>query len=382
MDNKFNIRKYNTVEILNLLSNKPNISRAEISKLINLNKASVSEIINILIETDLIKEIGQGNSSSSGGKKPILLELNNKAGCALGIELGTDYVSFILTDLQKKLLIYDYYEEKINKNNVVELIVKIINSIEDKLKEYKYNLIGVTIAVHGRVCNDKILFTPYYDLDEIDLKYELSKLMPNLNFHLENEANLAAIGEFTNSIETLNNTIVINIHSGVGSGMIVNGKLYTGLNGSAGEIGHMIIVPNGKKCPCGNHGCFEQYCSMPALLDDFNSISDIKALTIKHFADLYKAKNKYAIDTISKNIELMSIGINNISNFLSPDSIFIYSEISYFIPEYLDLIKNNTNTVKGENLNILPCRLGNKSSLFGCINRCITNFFDTFYDNL
>ncbi|MDU6534182.1 MAG: helix-turn-helix domain-containing protein, partial [Intestinibacter bartlettii] len=79
MDNKFNIRKYNTVEILNLLSNKPNISRAEISKLINLNKASVSEIINILIENDLIKEIGQGNSSSSGGRKPILLELNNKA---------------------------------------------------------------------------------------------------------------------------------------------------------------------------------------------------------------------------------------------------------------------------------------------------------------
>ena len=118
MDNKFNIRKYNNVEILNLLSNKPNISRAEISKLINLNKASVSEIINILIENDLIKEIGQGNSSSSGGRKPILLELNNKAGCALGIELGIDYVSFILTDLQKKLLIYDYYEEKINKNNV------------------------------------------------------------------------------------------------------------------------------------------------------------------------------------------------------------------------------------------------------------------------
>ncbi len=182
----------------------------------------------------------------------------------------------------------------------MELIVKIINSIEDKLIEYKYNLIGVTIAVHGRVCNDKILFTPYYDLDEIDLKYELSKLMPNLNFHLENESNLAAIGEFTNSVETLNNTIVVNIHSGVGSGMIVNGELYTGLNGSAGEIGHMIIVPNGKKCPCGNHGCFEQYCSMQALLDDFNSISDIKAITIKHFADLYKAKNKHAIDTISK----------------------------------------------------------------------------------
>lgn len=382
MDNKFNIRKSNIVEILNLLFNKPNISRAEISKLINLNKASVSEIINILIETDLIKEIGHGNSGSSGGRKPILLELNDKAGCALGIDLCTDYVSFILTDLQKKLLIYDYYEENINKNNVVELIVKIITSIEDILKEYKYNLVGITLAVHGRVYNDKILFTPYYDLDEIDLKGELSKLMPKLNFHLENEANLAAIGEFTNSIEPLNNTIVINIHSGIGSGIIVNGELYTGLKGSAGEIGHMIIVPNGKECPCGNRGCFEQYCSMPALLDEFNSISDIKAPTIKHFTDLYKAKNKYAIATILKNIELMSIGINNISNFFSPDNIFIYSEVAHFIPEYLDLIKNNLNSLKDIEVNILPYRLGSKSSLFGCINHCITNFFDTFSNNL
>ncbi|MGG7177415.1 ROK family transcriptional regulator [Clostridium paraputrificum] len=382
MDNKFNIRKSNTVEILNLLSNTSNISRAEISKLINLNKASVSEIINSLIEADLINEIGQGNSGSSGGRKPILLELNNKAGCALGIDLGTDYVSYLLTDLQKNLLVYDYYEENINKNNVQELIVKIITSIEDKLKEYKYNLIGVTLAVHGRVYNDKILFTPYYDLDEIDLKGELSKLMPKLNFHLENEANLAAIGEFSNSAEPLNNAVVINIHSGIGSGIIVNGELYTGLEGSAGEIGHMIIVPNGKKCPCGNHGCFEQYCSMPALLDEFNSISDVKAPTIKHFSDLYKAKNEWAVATISKNIELMSIGINNISNFISPDNIFIYSELCNYIPEYLDLIKGNLNSSQSRKVNILPYKLDNKSSLYGCINRCITNFFDSFSDNL
>ena len=78
----------------------------------------------------------------------------------------------------------------------------------------------------------------------------------------------------------------------------------------------------------------------------------------------------------------MSIGIYNISNFLAPDNIFIHSEITHFIPEDLDLINNNLNTVKGRKINILPYRLGNKSSLFGCINGSITNFFDTFSDNL
>ena len=280
MDNKFNIIKYNIVEILNLLFKNPNISRIDISKQINLNKASVSEIISLLIENELVIEIGPGNSGSSGGRKPILLKLNEKAGCSLGIDLGIDYISFLLTDLNRNVLIYDYYEEIINKNNVVEIIVKVINSIENILKKYKYKLVGTTLAVHGRIFNNTIKFTPYYDLEEIDLLNELSILKPNIKFYLENESNLAAVGEFENSQSNLNNAVVINVHSGIGAGIIINGKLYTGFEGRAGEIGHIVLIPNGKDCPCGNKGCFEQYCSIPALIDDFNKKSNIKIRTI------------------------------------------------------------------------------------------------------
>ena len=264
MENKFNIRKSNIVEILNLLYNKPNISRIEISKLINLNKASVSEIVSLLIEKDIVSEIGIGNGSSSGGRKPILLKLNEKAGCSLGIDLGIDYVSFLLTDINKNALAYEHREIEINQNNVVEIVVNIINSLQDVINQYNYGLIGVSLAIHGRVFMDEIKFTHYYDLDKIDLKGELSKLMPNTSFHLENESNLAAIGEFQNSSEPLNNSVVINIHTGIGAGIIINSELYSGFEGRAGEVGHMVLIPNGKKCPCGNNGCFEQYCAIPA----------------------------------------------------------------------------------------------------------------------
>ena len=260
MDNKFNIRKFNIVEILNLLFKKPNISRIDISKLINLNKASVSEIVALLVEKNLVSEIGTGSSSSSGGRKPILLKINEKAGCSLGIDLGIDYVSFLLTDLNRNVLFYDYYEEIINKNNVIEIIVKVITSLEGVFKEYEYGLIGATLAVHGRVFDNKIKFTPYYDLDKMDLIKELSLLMPNINFYIENESNLAAVGEFENSVDPLDNAVVINVHSGIGAGIIINSKLYTGFEGRAGEIGHSVLIPNGKECPCGNKGCFEQYC--------------------------------------------------------------------------------------------------------------------------
>ncbi|MDU7242032.1 ROK family transcriptional regulator [Clostridium sp.] len=380
MDNKFNIRKFNIVEILNLLFKKPNISRIDISKLINLNKASVSEIVALLVEKNLVSEIGTGSSSSSGGRKPILLKINEKAGCSLGIDLGIDYASFLLTDLNRNVLFYDYYEEIINKNNVIEIIVKVITSLESVFKEYEYGLIGATLAVHGRVFGNKIKFTPYYDLDKMDLIKELSLLIPNINFYIENESNLAAIGEFENSMDPLDNAVVINVHSGIGAGIIINSKLYTGFEGRAGEIGHSVLIPNGKECPCGNKGCFEQYCSLPALLEDFNSKSDIKIRTIKELCDLYNSNNKIAIGTITKNIEFMSIGISNIFNLFAADNIFIYSEITKYIPNYLNLINNKINTIFSKAITIIPNKLDNKSNLFGGVNRCIYNFFEEFLD--
>lgn len=380
MENKFNIRKTNIVEILNLLYNKPNISRIYISKLINLNKASVSEIISLLIEKEIVSEIGAGNGSSSGGRKPILLKLNEKAGLSLAIDLGIDYVSYLLTDLNKNILTYNHYEKVVNKDTVVDIIINIINSLENYIGEYSYGLIGVSLAIHGRVFKDNIKFTPYYDLDKINLKKELSNIMPNIRFHLENESNLAAIGEFENSMDQLKNSVVINVHSGIGAGIIINEKLYTGFEGRAGEIGHMILIPNGKKCPCGNNGCFEQYCSIPALLEDFNKKSNLKVKTVKALCDLYNSNNKAAIETISNNIELMAIGITNIFNYFAPDNIFIHSELIDYIPGYLNLINNKINSIFSKDITLLQNKLDGKSNLFGGVTRCVYDFLNEFPD--
>ncbi|MDV4150220.1 ROK family transcriptional regulator [Clostridium sp. AL.422] len=378
MENKFNIRKDNIVEILNLLFNNPNISRIDISKLINLNKASVSEIISSLIEKNIVSEIGVGNGSSSGGRKPILLKINEKAGLSLGIDLGIDYVSYLLTDLNKNILAYNHFETSINKDNVIDTITDIIKSLENYTEEYIYGLIGVSLAIHGRVYNDSIKFTPYYDLDEINIKEELSKIMPNISFHLENESNLAAVGEFENSKESLKNSIVINVHSGIGAGIIINEKLYTGFEGRAGEIGHMVLIPNGKKCPCGNYGCFEQYCSIPALLEDFNKKSSLKIKTIKELCKLYNSNDIEAIDIISNNIKLMATGITNVFNLFAPDNIFIHSELIDYIPEYLTLINNEINSIFSKDVTLLPNNLDGKSNLFGGITRCIYDFINEF----
>ena len=338
MENKFNIRENNITEILSLLFTTPNISRIDISKSINLNKASVSEIINLLIEKEMVVETGTGNASTSGGRKPILLKLNDKAGLSLSIDLGINYVSYILTDINKNILSYNRYEKIVNKDTVIEIILSIIKSLDMYINDYIYGLIGVSLAIHGRVFEDIIQFTPYYDLDEIDLKKELFKVMPNIKFHLENEANLAAIG----------------------------------------EIGHIVLIPNGKECPCGNKGCFEQYCSIPSLLESFNKKSEIKVKTLKELCNLYNSNNKNAIDSISNNIELMAIGITNIYNYFAPDNIFIHSEIIDYIPNYLNLINDKINSIFSKDVTLMPNKLDGKSNLFGGITRCTYDFFNNF----
>ena len=378
MENKFNIRKSNIVEILTLLFNNPNISRIDISKMINLNKASVSEIINLLIEKELVVEIGNGNSSSSGGRKPILLKINEKSGCSLSIDLGIDYVSYLLLDLNKNILKYNKSYIKINKDNTLSIITNIINSLEDITSNYIYNLIGISIAIHGRVLDDEIKFTPYYDLDKFNLKEKLSIEFSELDITLENESNLAAIGEFENSKEDLKNSIIINVHSGIGAGIIINSDLYTGFEGRAGEIGHMILVPNGRDCPCGNKGCFEQYCSIPAIINEFNLLSNISINTIDELCNLYNDNDIIATNIINNNIKLMATGITNIFNLFAPDSIYLHSDLVEFIPNYIDLINNEIDSFFSKNLKLLPNKLNGKSNLYGGAIISIYKFFNKF----
>lgn len=378
MENKFNIRKSNIVEILTLLFNNPNISRIDISKMINLNKASVSEIINLLIEKELVVEIGNGNSGSSGGRKPILLKINEKSGCSLSIDLGIDYVSYLLLDLNKNVLKYNKSYIKINKDNTLSIITNIINSLKYITSNYIYNLVGISIAIHGRVLDDEIKFTPYYDLDKFNLKEKLAIEFPKLDITLENESNLAAIGEFENSKEDLKNSIIINVHSGIGAGIIINSELYTGFEGRAGEIGHMILVPNGRDCPCGNKGCFEQYCSIPAIINEFNLLSNVSINTIDELCNLYNDNDIIATNIIDNNIKLMATGITNIFNLFAPDSIYLHSDLVEFIPNYIDLINNEIDSFFSKNLKLLPNKLNGKSNLYGGAIISIYKFFNKF----
>lgn len=130
---------------------------------------------------------------------------------------------------------------------LMEHLIALLHQTISALPDSPYGVLGISVGIYGVVCDDTVLFTPYYDL-----KYSNIRNLLEEEFHVpvivENEANLSVIGESAFG-QNYRNMIFLNIHEGVGMGILVNGQLYKGQNGYAGEFGHTILFPDGRPAP-------------------------------------------------------------------------------------------------------------------------------------
>lgn len=336
---RYSLRENNEQLVLATLIEHPSISRAQISKQIRLNKATVSDIANKLLEKQFIVEMGNGDSTASGGRKPIMLQINKQAGLTLNIDLGYDYVSYLLTYLNGEVVVKEMLPVLVNQTNCVELIQQTLLKATNLAEFTPYGIVSLSIAVHGIVFDNQIIFTPYYDLDQIDLYDQLSQQI-TIPIYIENEANLSALAEKTFST-AVSNLVSISIHSGVGAGVVVNNEVYHGRDGRSGEIGHTILYPHGKDCPCGNKGCLEQYSSQKAVLASLQKLKRDDTLSLTDLVSLYKANDSETIQLIDEFAFHISIGINNVIASYGPEKVYLNSTLVNEIPAILPLIKKN-----------------------------------------
>lgn len=370
---RYSLRENNEQLVLTTLIEQPAISRAQISKRLGLNKATVSDIANKLIDNQFILEIGNGDSTTSGGRKPILLQINKQAGLTLTIDLGYDYLSYLVTYLNGEVVEKVTVPILINQSNCVELIQQTLLKVTHLAEDVPYGIVHLAIAVHGIVNNNRIIFTPYYDLDQMDLHEQLTEHI-NIPISIENEANLSVLAERTFST-MVSNLVSISVHSGVGAGIIVNGELYHGRDGRSGEIGHTILYPHGKDCPCGNKGCLEQYCSQKAVLSSLQQLKSNSTLTLEDLVAFYQAGDKESLHLIEQFATYISIGINNAIASYGPEKIFLNSTLIQEIPELLPMIKENMKSSFSLETPIERSILAEKAILLGGAALSIQHFF-------
>ncbi|MBW7476844.1 ROK family protein [Paenibacillus oenotherae] len=319
------IKKMNTAIVLDTIIAQAPLSRAQISEQTGLNKATVSSLVQDLIDSRLVVENGPGQSS--GGRKPVMLLFNSSAGYAIGIDLGVNYIRGVLTDLEGSVLQERELALQTHQlHDVLPLLTACIKDLISLMPDSPYGVVGIGIGVPGIVSDQgTILFAPNLEWQEVPLQSMLQQQF-NIPVTIDNEANAGAQGEQKYGAgRNITHQIYVSVGIGIGTGIILNRELYKGASGFSGELGHLSIDLNGKPCRCGNQGCWELYASENALLEQAAELgySDLDALLAA------AAAGEEAVLVLFRRIgECLGVGIANIVNVFNPDVVIIGNRMS------------------------------------------------------
>ncbi|SFM23123.1 ROK family transcriptional regulator [Salibacterium qingdaonense] len=324
------VKKINKSIVLQTIQASSPISRAQISKESGLNKATVSGLVSELMEEDFVLEIGTG--LSSGGRKPVMLYFNQTAGYAIGIDLGVNYILAVLTDLQGQVV--EKIEEPLEETFpgvVLPMLKNIINTLMETQPASSYGVVGIGVGVPGITDNNgSILFAPNLNWEQVNVKQDLEQYF-ELPVVIENEAKAGAHGENIHGAGRKSSDFVyISLGIGIGTGIIIDDKLYKGARGMSGEMGHISIDANGKKCRCGNKGCWELYSSESTLLEQAAKLPSMegKELSLNQLIQEAEAGNGEVLSLLSRIGEYVGIGLTNVVNTFNPEQIIIGNRLS------------------------------------------------------
>jgi len=381
------IRKLNTAILMDVLRRFAPLSRAELAARTGLNRSSVSIIINSLIEEGLIQETDLQNSKI--GRPGMLLELNPKGGFAIGLELGVDFISVILTDFIANLL----WRERIASDPAEDQITIIDKATNLTQHALDYGLsqglrpLGIGIGVPGLIDlrQGKLIFAPNLHWNNVPLRLIWSQRF-NLPVFIENEANAAALGEYYfGAAQGVENFIYLSAGIGLGAGIVLDGKLFRGSHGYASEVGHMTVDPNGELCGCGKRGCWETQVGpravlrrvratvesgVPSTLCDLveGDLERISFESVVQAADQNDAVALRALQDVGVNL---GVGVANLVNIFNPELIVLGGALNQasaiLLPIVERLICENALKPACENVRVLASAHGIDACLMGAV---------------
>lgn len=389
------MKSINRTLILNTIRKEGLISRAEIAKNIKLTPPTVTNLVNELLEANLVKESEMG--VSKGGRKPILLSINATGFYVIGVDVGVHKLRVVIADINANII-----EERIvpllkgiNKEQLIQVIKESINDIINLSKLTKTKIIGVGVGMHGIVDYKQgiSIFAPNLNLRNIPIKEEIEKEF-KLPVKVENDAKVLALGEkwFGYGLD-LENMVCLNVGIGVGAGIIFNDKLFHGLNGIAGEIGHTVLDLDGPKCACGNYGCLQTLCGGEAvrnyaikeillgrksmILELVKGEKDKITGEIIHQAAL--AGDTLALEVLEKSGKYLGVGISNLINILNPELVVLSGGVtkagSFILDRVKEEVRKRVLTDEAKQTRIVISKLGDRGTVIGAVTLVLSELF-------
>jgi glucokinase-like ROK family protein len=385
------------VEVIRALRRQGRISRTEISNITGWSKAKASHEIRGLVDKGYLVEVGEG--TSQGGRKPRLLRINNQLGYIAGIDIGATSLDIALADVTGLILqrCSEATDVHFKPESVLGRCSELLLELIQAQGATSDQILGIGVGVPGPVDFARgVLVAPPLmpEWENFLIRDFFKKTFPSAFVVVDNDVNIMALGEQRAGDGTgVDHFIFIKIGTGIGAGIISNGKLHRGNDGSAGDIGHICVDKNGPLCACGNKGCLEAMAAGPAVASKameaarngssptLSQIRESKGGVIRP-EDVNVAcreGDQAALDIIRDSGQMIGDVLASLVNFFNPSHIFIGGGIAKFGNHLLVAIRravlHRSLPLATTHLSIKFSRMGSNAGVVGAISLALDYLF-------
>lgn len=378
------IRNINRQIVLSYVRDREPISRAEIARETELQRSTVSSIVNSLVEEGFVEEVGAGESS--GGRKPTMLKLRTDEAVAVGVDITPTVINIATANLAGDVIHLETFPTAPDRARTFRKIVERLSVIKAKLKNPDVK-IGVSVPGVVDETSGVVTYVPFFHWKNWQLRDEL-KEATGLPVIIDNDANAVALADLwfgmpeTHNIKNFASLLVA---EGIGTGIIFDGQIYRGNKGAAGEFGHMILggavnENNNVVCSCGNTHCWESFASNRATVRRFAALTgnDDKENDINRIIALARRGDAAALQVINETARYLALGIVNLLVGLSPEAVIVSGKIT-LIWSLIEktLVRTIEENIKQElpSTLVTASTLGDSPTLKGAICLSLINKF-------
>lgn len=373
-------------------------SRSELANILGVSRASITPLVNNLIDNGILVEVGQGQSA--GGRRPQLLSVNGNLGYVAGIDIGATSVDIALASFTGEI-IHRYCEPAdvgLEPETVLERICDILESLISENGAPERPLVAIGIGVPGPVQFSKgVLIAPPLmpKWEGYSIREFIRRRFPIVDAVVDNDVNIMAKGEqMAGAGQGVDNFLFVKIGTGIGCGIISNGHIYRGSDGTAGDIGHICIDYNGPICRCGNPGCLEFMAAGPAiaqagkdgalagesrLLAALLELGDGE-LTAEDVGTAAASGDRLANEIIRQSGQRIGGVLAGLVNFFNPRMIYIGGGVSKIGHQFLASIRQATlrraTALSTRQLRIEYSQLGDDAGVIGAIWLALEHVFE------
>ncbi len=361
-DKQVQLKNYNRRTVLNYIRRNQTATKAKLASVTGLTFMAIKKILE---ELETLRLIRSDQKETSGmGRKAISYVINENYKYTIGIHINKYSTSIALLNLRGKIMRIERHsmeQDFVNQNEFVELITASVKDVMELAGVDRGRVLGIGIGTPGPVdCENGIILTPpnLPVLSYLPLK-EILEEKTGLPVYVNKDTNVIALGEYWyGNVGECRNLVYIDVDMGIGSGLIMDGRVNVGANSIAGEFGHITIDINGPLCNCGNRGCLEALSSGIAVLREMREqlekeerhplYNKRKALTMEDVFEMVNQKDLLTISILNQSAFYLGVGVSNLINILDPEIIVLGGILIQNYSRYFSIVQDVANGRKAK----------------------------------